>query len=44
MMQSNIQIENGKKISIDLSTMMNKVFEVIEAKNILICPLTKLKS
>ena len=24
----------GKKISIDSSTMMNKVFEVIEAKNI----------
>ena len=24
----------GKKISIDSSTMMNKIFEVIEAKNI----------
>ena len=24
----------GKKISIDSATMMNKVFEVIEAKNI----------
>ena len=27
-------MENGKKISIDSSTMMNKVFEVIEAKKI----------
>ena len=28
-------MENGKKITIDSSTMMNKVFEVIEAKKIL---------
>ena len=27
-------MENGKKISIDSATMMNKVFEIIEAKNI----------
>ena len=27
-------MENGKKISVDSSTLMNKVFEVIEAKNI----------
>ena len=27
-------MENGKKISIDSSTMMNKVFEFIEAKKI----------
>lgn len=27
-------MENGKKISIDSSTLVNKVFEVIEAKNI----------
>ena len=33
----------GKKISVDSSTMMNKVFEVIEAKNIFNLPITKLK-
>ena len=33
----------GKKISVDSSTMMNKVFEVIEAKNIFNLPLSKLK-
>ena len=27
-------MEDGKKISVDSSTMMNKVFEIIEAKNI----------
>ena len=27
-------MEDGKKISIDSATMMNKVFEIIEAKNI----------
>ena len=27
----------GRKITIDSSTLMNKVFEVIEAKNFLIC-------
>ena len=33
----------GKKISIDSSTMMNKVFEVIEAKNIFNIPYNKIK-
>ena len=33
----------GKKISIDSSTMMNKVFEVIEAKNIFNIPYEKIK-
>ena len=33
----------GKKISIDSATMMNKVFEVIEAKNIFNIPLKKIK-
>ena len=33
----------GKKISIDSSTMMNKVFEVIEAKNIFDIPYNKIK-
>ena len=33
----------GKKISVDSSTMMNKVFEVIEAKNIFNLPISKLK-
>jgi 1-deoxy-D-xylulose-5-phosphate reductoisomerase len=32
----------GKKISIDSATMMNKVFEVIEAKNIFDCPFNKI--
>ena len=32
----------GKKISIDSATMMNKVFEVIEARNIFNLPLKKL--
>ncbi len=32
----------GKKISVDSSTMMNKVFEIIEAKNIFQIPLKKL--
>ena len=27
-------MENGKKITIDSATLMNKLFEVIEAKNI----------
>ena len=27
-------MENGKKISIDSSTMMNKIFEFIEAKKL----------
>ena len=33
----------GKKISVDSSTMMNKVFEIIEAKNIFDLPIRKLK-
>ena len=33
-MRLNIRIGKWEKISIDSSTMMNKVFEVIEAKNI----------
>jgi 1-deoxy-D-xylulose-5-phosphate reductoisomerase len=33
----------GKKISIDSATMMNKVFEVIEAKNIFEFLIIKLK-
>ena len=33
----------GKKISIDSSTMMNKVFEIIEAKKIFNIPYSKLK-
>ena len=33
----------GKKISIDSATMMNKVFEVIEAKNIFRIPYEKIK-
>ena len=33
----------GKKISIDSSTMMNKVFEVIEARNIFNIPYKKIK-
>ena len=33
----------GKKISIDSCTMMNKVFEVIEAKNIFNIPYSKIK-
>ena len=34
----------GKKISIDSATMMNKVFEVIEAKNIFNIPYKKIKN
>ena len=33
----------GKKISIDSATMMNKVFEVIEAKNIFNIPYKKIE-
>ena len=33
----------GKKISIDSATMMNKIFEVIEAKNIFSIPYNKIK-
>ncbi len=33
----------GKKISVDSATMMNKVFEVIEAKNIFKIPYNKIK-
>ena len=33
----------GKKISVDSATMMNKVFEIIEAKNIFNIPINKLK-
>ncbi len=33
----------GKKISVDSSTMMNKVFEIIEAKNIFNIPINRLK-
>ena len=33
----------GKKISVDSSTMMNKVFEIIEARNIFELPYEKLK-
>ena len=36
-------MENGKKISIDSATLMNKVFEVIEAKKIFNIPYKKLK-
>ena len=32
----------GKKISIDSATLMNKVFEVIEAKNIFNIPYNKI--
>ena len=35
-------MENGKKITVDSSTMMNKVFEIIEAKNIFNVDLKKL--
>ena len=35
-------MENGKKITIDSSTLMNKVFEIIEAKNIFKLPYKKL--
>ena len=33
----------GKKISIDSATLMNKVFEVIEARNIFNIPYNKIK-
>ncbi len=33
----------GKKISVDSSTMMNKVFEIIEAKNIFEVPINRLR-
>ena len=33
----------GKKISVDSATMMNKVFEIIEARNIFNIPINKLK-
>ena len=36
------KLENGKKITIDSSTLMNKVFEIIEAKNIFNLPYKKL--
>ena len=36
-------MENGKKISIDSATMINKVFEVIEARNIFNVDYVKLK-
>ena len=35
-------MENGKKISIDSSTMMNKILEVIEAQKIFNLPLDKI--
>ena len=35
-------MENGKKISIDSATMMNKIFEIIEAKKIFDIPYKKL--
>ena len=35
-------MENGKKISIDSATMINKVYEVIEAKNIFNIPYSKI--
>ena len=35
-------MENGKKISIDSSTLMNKIFEVIEAKKLFDIPYDKL--
>ena len=41
-MHLNIQMENGKKISIDSSTLMNKVLEVIEAQKIFNIHLKKL--
>ena len=33
----NIKMENGKKISIDSATLMNKMFEIIEAQDYSIC-------
>ena len=35
-------MENGKKISIDSSTMMNKIFELIEAQKLFDIPQNKL--
>ena len=35
-------MENGKKITIDSATLMNKLFEVIEAKNIFNIPYHKI--
>ena len=36
-------MENGKKISVDSATLINKIFEVIEAKNIFNIPYNKIK-
>ena len=35
-------MENGKKISVDSSTLMNKVFEIVEAQKIFDIPYDKL--
>ena len=35
-------MENGKKISVDSSTLMNKILELIEAQKIFNIPLNKL--
>ena len=35
-------MENGKKISIDSSTLMNKIFELIEAQKLFNIPKEKL--
>ena len=35
-------MENGKKISIDSATMMNKIFELIEAQKLFDIPQNKL--
>ena len=32
-------MENGKKISVDSSTLMNKVFEIVEAQKIFDIPM-----
>ena len=37
-----IQMENGKKITIDSSTLMNKIFEIIEAHKLFNIPLSKI--
>ena len=36
-------MENGKKISIDSATLINKIYEVIEAKNIFNIPYNKIE-
>ena len=36
------KVENGKKISIDSATLMNKIFEVVEAQKIFNIPFNKI--